>query len=364
MRCRLVYLIGQLGAGGQERQLYYLLKALDRKRYLPAVIVWNFNERDMFASEIKKLGVPLHYFPVGAAPIAKLGKLYALIGRLRPEVVHSYSFYTNFAAWVVTLRTKIIGVGSIRNSFFFGWQEVGKIKGSLSTRWPRHQICNSHSASAEARQANKLFAPAKVYAVTNSVDLQQFCPQPRAYQSPVQLGAIGSLEPRKRWDVLLQAVRELKARGLSFRLRIAGAGPLFGTLSRQIQQENLEDVVHLLGPVVDVAKLLAESNFLVHTAEVEGYPNAVIEAMASGRAVVSTDAGDVPYIVDDGLNGFVVKRGDHNALVERMAQLITNPALCRTMGKAGRAKAEREFTIERLVEQTLAVYKAAGWKAE
>jgi glycosyltransferase involved in cell wall biosynthesis len=47
-----------------------------------------------------------------------------------------------------------------------------------------------------------------------------------------------------------------------------------------------------------------------------------------------------------------------------MAQLITNPALCRTMGKAGRAKAEREFTIERLVEQTLAVYKAAGWKAE
>ena len=112
----------------------------------------------------------------------------------------------------------------------------------------------------------------------------------------------------------------------------------------------------------DVSKLLAEAAFVVHTADSEGSPNSVIEAMACGRAVVATDVGDVPFLVDDGKTGFVVPRNDLSALVERMEQLMVNPDLCRSMGTAAREKVEREFGLERLVEQTLSVYQAAGWQ--
>jgi glycosyltransferase involved in cell wall biosynthesis len=87
-----------------------------------------------------------------------------------------------------------------------------------------------------------------------------------------------------------------------------------------------------------------------------------MEAMAAGRAVVATDAGDIPSIVDDGQSGFVVKRGDATKLVERLVTLITNRELCRKMGQAGRPKAAREFGLDRLVSETLGAYRTAGWR--
>ncbi len=109
-------------------------------------------------------------------------------------------------------------------------------------------------------------------------------------------------------------------------------------------------------------ELLAQAKFLVNTSSVEGCPNVLIEAMACGRAVVASDAGDVPILVENGETGFVLNQGEDRGLVERMATLIWDRELCRCMGNAGRAKAEREFGLPRLVSETFNAYKAAGWK--
>jgi glycosyltransferase involved in cell wall biosynthesis len=99
----------------------------------------------------------------------------------------------------------------------------------------------------------------------------------------------------------------------------------------------------------------------VHTSDSEGCPNVVMEAMACGRAVVATDAGDVPTLVEDGKTGFVVPRGDEATLLARLVTLMTDHDLCRRMGEAGRAKAEQQFGLDRLVSETLAAYRAMGW---
>jgi glycosyltransferase involved in cell wall biosynthesis len=107
---------------------------------------------------------------------------------------------------------------------------------------------------------------------------------------------------------------------------------------------------------------LANAWFLLHTSDSEGYPNVVMEAMACGRAVVATDAGDVASLVEDAKTGFVVPRGDEATLLARMVTLMTDHDLCRRMGEAGRAKAEQQFGLDRLVSETLAAYRAIGWK--
>ena len=78
--------------------------------------------------------------------------------------------------------------------------------------------------------------------------------------------------------------------------------------------------------------------------------------------LVATDAGDISRLVEDGRTGFVVPCGDDVTLAERVKRLIADHDLCRRMGQAGRAKAEREFRLPRLVTETLEAYKAAGWK--
>jgi glycosyltransferase involved in cell wall biosynthesis len=100
----------------------------------------------------------------------------------------------------------------------------------------------------------------------------------------------------------------------------------------------------------------------VHTAEDEGCPNVVLEAMACGRAVVATDAGDLPRLIDNEKTGFVVPRGDETALANRIAILLKDRELCRRMGEAGRMKAERAFGLERLMSETFAAYRAEGWE--
>src|SRR5713226_6714032 len=115
VKCRFLYVIGQLGSGGSERQLCYLLKAMDRKRYRPAVTVWNFCETETHVPQIRAHDVPLYYFPETLSATAKLRAFLYLVRRLEPEIIHSYSFYTNFAAWWASLGTKTIPIGSLRS---------------------------------------------------------------------------------------------------------------------------------------------------------------------------------------------------------------------------------------------------------
>jgi glycosyltransferase involved in cell wall biosynthesis len=359
MSHRILYLIGQLGTGGLERQLYYLLRTLDRQRYKPAVAVWNFCEEDVYVPHIRALGVPLYALPRQGSRAVRLKALRCLLRQLQPEVLHSYTFHTNFGAWWATRGTKILAIGSVRSDFTRVKQENGLAR--LNARWPRYVIFNNFAAAEAAQQSRSMFVPQKSLVVRNGLDLQRFPVAPLLTSGRVRILGIGSLFRIKRWDRLLEAAWALKRHGLDFSVQIAGDGPLDKALKQQAQDMKIAGCVKFLGYQNDIARLLAEATFLVHTSDSEGCPNVVMEAMACGRAVVATDVGDIPYLVEEGKTGFVVRRGDDAMLVARMAMLIGNRAVCRRMGEAARVKAEQEFGLDRLVAETLTAYRAAGW---
>jgi glycosyltransferase involved in cell wall biosynthesis len=277
-------------------------------------------------------------------------------------VIHSYSPYTNFAAWWATLGTKIIAAGALQSEFSEMMKETGPWLGRLSARWPRTQIFNSVAAAEHVRRSKGLFVPRRLYVVRNGVDLQHFRDAPLSTTGQACILSVGSLLPVKRWDRLLGAVLSLKRQGFDFLARLVGDGPLREPLQQQAQALGIADCVEFMGYRDDIPDLLADATFLVHTSDSEGCPNVVMEAMACGRAVVATDVGDTPSLVEDQKTGFVVPRGDDAALVERMTTLIADRELCHRMGRAGRLKAEQVFGLDRLVSETLAAYRAAGWK--
>jgi glycosyltransferase involved in cell wall biosynthesis len=159
----------------------------------------------------------------------------------------------------------------------------------------------------------------------------------------------------------LIAARQLKQNGLNFEMRIVGDGPLRQELEQQAESLGVSDRVRFIRHIDDVPLLLTASSFLVHTSDNEGCPNAVMEAMACGRAVVATRVGDIPHLVEDGRTGFVVPKDNPSMLAERMAQLTRNPDACRHMGRAASEKARRDFGLERLVRETLTAYRRGGW---
>jgi glycosyltransferase involved in cell wall biosynthesis len=358
---RILYLIGQLGVGGYERQLYYLLQALDRQSYRSAVVVWGSAHCSPYVSRITALGIPVYSFSDPVSPLSKLMALRRLVSFLAPEVIHSYSFYTNFPAWWSTRGTRTMAVGSIRNNFVSEIRESGPVLGRLSARWPALQICNSVAAKTAVASAKGLFKPSRLHVVMNGIDIQHFHAQALPAGDPVLL-AVGRLSPQKRWDRLLKAIAMVKQRGLRFSVRHAGGGPLRSALEEEANALGVGDLIQFLGIRQDMPALFANSTFLVHTAEEEGCPNVIMEAMACGRAVVATDAGHSPQLVEDGKTGYIVERGDGQALGARIGALVANRELAMQMGQAGREKAVREFGIQQLLADTLRAYQDAGWK--
>ncbi len=173
-RCRILYIIGQLGWGGSERQLSYLLRAMDRERYPSHVLVWNYSPDHRYVEEIRSLGVPIHWFPQGASGIAKLRGVRRLTQSLGAEVIHSCSFYTNFPAYWAALKTNAVALGSLRGEFAKEKKNSGPLLGRLSARWPRYQICNSFVSAEEVRSSRGMFSPAHVRVIRNGLDLERF----------------------------------------------------------------------------------------------------------------------------------------------------------------------------------------------
>jgi glycosyltransferase involved in cell wall biosynthesis len=360
--CGILYLVGQLGPGGLEHQLYCLLQSIDRERYRPEVVVWNLRGDDTYVSPIQKLGIPIHVFPNIHSGREKLRAFRRLVKRVRPEVIHSYSFYTNFAAWWASRGTNSIAIGSVRSAFAYDRKGCGTLLGRLSSRWPKTQIYNSRAAAEEARAHCGWLLPRHIFVVRNGLDLGQYRVSPLSMSGPVRILGVGSLLGVKRWDRLVAAAVDLAKKGFEFQIEICGGGPLHKSLKEQTRTVGVSDRVHFVGHRDNIAGALARSTFLAHVSDSEGCPNVIMEAMACSRAVVAVAAGDTPSLVDDGETGFIVRRGDDEALADRMATLIRDRSLCLRMGEAGRAKAEREFSANRLMRETLNAYRSVGWR--
>lgn len=361
--CRLLYVIGQLGLGGAERQLYYLLENLERSRYHPCLVVWNYNPEEKYYRAIDALKIPIYGLPMQWSSVAKLLALRKLARELGPEVIHSYVFFTNFAVHYAARGTGAMAIGSLRSDLARSIRSGGKIRGVLNSRWPGFHISNSEVCAENARRYSSFFVPKQHIVVRNGLDLTHFQNHENSIEMGTYVASVGSLLPVKRWDRLVKAVQSVLSAGINdAHFRLAGDGPLRMVLSQMAGDLGVSHAIEFIGTVHDIPAFLQRAKFLVHTSESEGCPNAVMEAMAAGRAVVATDVGDIPYLVEDGRTGFVVRRDDDEALVSRIVTLLTNPDLCRQMGKNARIKSEQEFELSSFVARTLDAYRAAGWK--
>ena len=296
------------------------------------------------------------------SPTSKLRALRDLARRTGPEVIHSYGFHTNFAADYAARGTSALAIGSLRSDFAAVKKIGGALRGALNARWPQCHISNSTVCAEVARQNFRVFVPRKLCVVRNGLDLKAFRMSNSTPQIKYYVAAVGSLLSVKRWDRLLRVVQKVKNTGAAeVYLRIAGHGPLRSALEELTRALGISETVEFLGATDDIPAFLRQAKFLVHTSESEGCPNVVMEAMACGLAVVAMETGDIPYLVEEGRTGFVVPQDDEGALADRVSLLLNDESLCHSMGQAARAKAERDFGLDRLVAETLDVYRTGGW---
>ncbi len=224
----------------------------------------------------------------------------------------------------------------------------------------------------EFLETHHMVAPDRVHLIRGAgVDLQEF--QPRPEPRPESGGAVTvALVSRMLWDkgigILVEAARILKRRGANIAITLAGipdAASPGAVPEARLRAWNHEGIVDWIGFCDDVPALMARTHIAVLPSTYgEGVPKSLIEAAAAGRPIIAADGPGLREIVRHGETGLLIPPGDPEALADAIEKLAGDGELRRRMGAAGRKWAEAEFGADKVIGETLAIYRvllAASW---
>jgi colanic acid/amylovoran biosynthesis glycosyltransferase len=227
--------------------------------------------------------------------------------------------------------------------------------------------CVSEMIQREAQEYG--LDPEKAFVIRPAVDPSFFYPAPRGSvpQKYFHIVTTGSLIWRKGYEYALIAIRRLIDRGIKVRFDLIGDGPKseMQRLLFAIDDLELQSAVFLMGALrpEEVRTRLQESHAFLLSSLSEGISNSVLEAMACGLPVVSTNCGGMAEAITDGVEGFLVPVRDPAAMADRLERLASDVGLQRRMGEAARARVIKEFSLTAQGERYVDIYRGLLAKA-
>lgn len=230
-----------------------------------------------------------------------------------------------------------------------------------------HVLANSHATKRALLKNAPWLNERRITVIHNGIDLASFANSARRniraeYHIPEHaplLGFVGQLDERKGLGVLLSAFGKILQHQPEARLILAGEGPLREMIESEVREKGWEKSIVLAGFVDDVAAIMHAIDVLLLPSYWEGFGIVIIEAMACGRPVITTNISSMPEIVNEGATGYLIPPGDEQALAERALSLLQNPALRARMGAAAKQRAAENFSHERMIARLEQLFENA-----
>jgi glycosyltransferase involved in cell wall biosynthesis len=329
----IVHLIGQLGRGGAEKQLFLLASALARRGWQQAVV--SFLPGGVWEGHLAESGIPVCSIPRTSITPWRFWRLRRLIRSRKPRVIVSWSAHMAvYADWLfgVGLAARVINVrGDLtkRERIGIPGRRLGLLQRALQRA--DYVVANSRRSLDALRERGVRLPRTEV--IYNIV-ADGKTPRPPHVSQVLRIVAVGSLIPLKSYDVLIEAVSLLATNGTDFELLLAGHGPERPRLESLANQLGIAERVKFLGDVEDVPGLLRTADVFAHPSITEGLSNAILEALAESLPVVACPVGATPEIIEDGRNGLLVAPASPRELAVAVRRLLVDGELRRRLGAA------------------------------
>ena len=290
-------------------------------------------------------------------------RLSRVVKRLKPDVVHAHDPH-GIAMASLALS---LGAPSPAPALIASRRVDFHLKSNAFSRWKHRQVdCFIAASEAIRRMLVGDGVPAdRTVTVHEGIDVDHVLAAPAVnvhetfwlpHRAPV-VGNVAALVPHKGHRHLIEAARLVVREVPDARFIILGEGELREQLERQVRECQLDKHVLLPGFRTDVLGCFKGFDLFVMSSVTEGLGTSLLDAMACSKAIVATQTGGMPEVVDEGRTGFLVAPRDHHAMARAISRLLTEEPLRRQMGEAGFARVRERFTVERMVVETAAVYE-------
>ena len=359
------------GTGGGPEKTILLSAAMADRRRTQVTVCYLRDQRDgVFAVHERAAGAGVDYVEVPerhSFDPQVWSSLKKLIAERQIDVLHAHDYKTDLLALLLSRATGARALATVH-----GWT-------GHSTR---ERFCYYPADKRVLARFRRLIAvssdiarelidhgadPTRVTTVLNAIDHRQFMRDPAKVADAraalglvpgqVTLGAVGRLEPQKRFDLLLDAFAAMRATRPNLRLVIAGDGSLRRELHAQRDALGLSGSVIFTGHVTDVIPLHHAFDLFVQSSDYEGTPNAVLEAMAMDTPIVATEAGGTAELVHDGEHGRIIPIGKVDLLIHGIEAALADPAATRAMADRARRRVETDLSFEARVRRVEGIYQ-------
>lgn len=353
----------EMEVGGSQRQIVHLMRGLDRTRWEPTLLF--FRRPSFLVDELREAGIRCIHMPKqGRVSPLFVFRLWKLLRSERFELIHAYSLTAEL--WIRALLPLLPAtrfVASVRGLclVYPDWQ--WRLKRWILGR--ADAVIANARAGADVTAQRTSCARARIDIVPNGIDMlepinaSQVASARRLHDMPEGKAValfVGRLVVEKNLPLLIDAMAQINARQRPL-LLIAGDGPLAMTIDGQIERLGLSGDIKRLGERSDSRWLMQIVDFLVLPSREEGLSNVILEAMAAQLAVLASDVGGNPELIEHGRTGLLFASGDCVALAANLQELTINSDLRQRLGSAARIHAKQHYSLQALVEQTEAVYR-------
>ncbi|MFN3152214.1 glycosyltransferase [Bremerella sp.] len=350
---RILIVTTELGVGGAERCVANVACGLDPTRYAVHVVALApppEAPRDALVRQLEDVQIPLTFLGCQSKWqfLPAISQLKRIIRETKPDVIWSFLFHANFLAAMATRGMDIRRLQSLRVIEQGSWRRKFQ---SWAAKGADRVLCVSEGVRAFA--ATKLRVPQdKLLVIPNGIDVEAI--QPTTYAEPVdrkhRLIAVGRLDPQKDYLTMIDAAARVLGSQENWELVIIGDGPQRQPIEAAISRHHAAESIRLIGWQADVSTWLRSAEIYLLTSRWEGMPNALIEAMAHGLPVISTDVEGVAQLLSGELAVQVASTGQLLSGQTLLNDLIADPALRKELGQANRQQIEAHFSLRQMVQ--------------
>jgi glycosyltransferase involved in cell wall biosynthesis len=371
-KVKVVQIIARMNVGGPAVIVADLMRSIDSSK-VEQVLITGYCDSDE-ADYLETVATDIK-----ATRIAGLGRsvsvvsdvraffaLVAMIKKIAPDVIHTHTAKAGVLGRLATIlagrSAKRVHTfhGHLLHGYFSGWKVklVIAIEKFLAKRTDvlvavGNQVKSDLLAAGIGKADQyRVFCPGLVEPakVSKEVARQQFVMD----AGDIYVAYVGRMTTIKRPDRLLNTAAEIKARNLPVKFIVAGEGDLFEATKRDCERRDLP--VKFLGWRKDIGALFAASDIAILTSDNEGIPLTLIQAAQASLPIVATGVGSIGDIVVHEVNGYLVE-SEPAALADALQKLAIDPVLREIMGKAGRERATRCFSLEKMCAAHTELYQ-------
>jgi L-malate glycosyltransferase len=351
---------GDLWAGA-EVMAFNLLKGLQAHRDLDIfVILLNSGK---LAKELDKLDIPFFVVEEQKFVFSRiLLKVRELVRALAPKIIHSHRYKENLLAYLsggAKQRTCLIstqhGMPEIfGNNASFKSRLIAKMNFFLLAKC-FHKVVAVSTDIRENLLEMSLFNKDTVETIHNGIPLDG--KSVIRNRDTFVIGSCGRFVPVKDFPFMVEVAREIASRSDQIRFELAGDGPEWDTIRQLVNKYGLENRFHLRGFIEDTASFYSGLDLYLNTSVHEGIPMSVLEAMGQSVPVIAPDIGGLSEMIEDGVEGYLVKDRDPKAFAQKCIGLFSNSGLRVKMGEATRRRAYNDFSIEQMARRYYHLYR-------